>query len=211
MKKVLIGVVVLVVAFLGFVATRPADVRVERSMTMASPAEVVFAQVNDFQKWATWSPWDKMEPTQKRSFGTPAAGPGATYAWVGEKTGEGKMTISESKPNERIDIKLEFIKPMAATNEVSFLIVPTGNDVKVTWTFSGKNNFVGKLFSVFMNVDDMLGKQFDEGLTSLKAVSEAEAKKLAEKKVAEAPLAGDVAPEAVPAAAPAAAPAPAAN
>ena len=183
-KKVLIGLVVVIAAFLAFVATRPAEFRLERSTTVAAPADVVFASVNDLHKWGQWSPWEKKDPNMKKTFEGAAAGVGASYSWASDKVGEGKMTIAESQPGSRIGIKLEFIKPFAATNNIEFLFKPAAGGTQVTWAMSGNNNFMGKLFHVFMDMDKMVGPDFEQGLASLKTLSEADAARLAAAKKA---------------------------
>ena len=119
--KILIPVAVIVFGFLVVVAMQPADFRVTRTATIAAPAAAVFAQVNDFHNWQAWSPWEKMDPAMKRTYEGAPAGRGAIYAWVGNKeVGEGRMTVTESRPNELIRIKLEFGKPFRATNVAEF-------------------------------------------------------------------------------------------
>lgn len=172
-KKILIGLVVIVVILVVVIAMQPAAFSLSRSTTVNAPAQTVFEQVNDFRKWSAWSPWEKMDTDLKRTYGEPSAGLGGTYAWVGDKTGEGKMTITESKPGEVVRIKLEFFKPMEATNTTVFEFKPNGGQTTVVWTMSGENNFVGKAFSLLMSMDKMVGGHFEQGLADLKKVSEA--------------------------------------
>jgi len=173
LKKILIAVAVIIVLFLIVVATRPATYAVTRSTTIAAPAAVVFAQVNDFHKWEAWSPWAKLDPEMKVTFAGPDAGVGAVYSWVGNKeVGEGRMTLLTSTPNELIDIKLEFLKPMASTCDTVFSFKPEGEATSVTWTMSGTNNFIGKAFCMFMNMDKMVGGDFEKGLAQMKSVAE---------------------------------------
>jgi uncharacterized protein YndB with AHSA1/START domain len=175
-KKILIAVALVIVVFVIVVALQPADFSVTRAETIAAPPETVFAQVNDFHKWQAWSPWEKMDPEMIRTFAGEPAGEGAVYSWVGNSdVGEGSMTITESRPNERIRIKLEFIKPMEGTSDTEFTFLPDGDGTKVTWDMAGKNNFIGKAFCLFMDMDTMVGGQFEEGLSNLKSVAEAEA------------------------------------
>lgn len=176
MKKILIGLGALLVVFLGVVAIQPADFRVTRKATMAAPASVVFAQVNEFRNWAAWSPWDKMDPDMKRSYGDTTMGVGAVYGWTGnDKVGEGRMTITESRPSEMILIKLEFMKPFAATNMTEFTFTPEGDQTVITWNMTGKNNFISKAFCLFMDMDKMVGGDFEKGLAQMKSISEAAA------------------------------------
>ncbi|MBS1149898.1 MAG: polyketide cyclase [Myxococcaceae bacterium] len=195
-KKVLAGVAVVLLAFVAYVASRPSEFVITRKTTIAAPPEVIFGLVNDFHHWKSWSPWEELDPKMTTTYEGPAAGQGASYSWKGnDQVGEGKMTILESKPNEQVVIKLEFLKPFAATNTTTLNLVP-GPSTEVTWKMEGKNNFMSKVAGVFMNMDEMIGKDFDKGLGKLKALSEEEAKKRA------APPPEAAAPPAEPAAAP---------
>lgn len=171
---VLAVVAALVIIFLIVVATRPADFRIERRATISAPAAVVFDQVNDFRNWGAWSPWAKLDPAMKETYDGPPAGTGSHYAWVGnKKVGEGAMTILESRPGELVRIKLEFLKPFAATNTAEFVFAPEGDGTTVTWSMTGKNNFVSKAFCLFMDMDKMVGGDFEKGLAAMKTVAEA--------------------------------------
>ena len=180
-KKILLyglaAIVLIITVFCVVVAMQPAHYTVERSTTINAPAPVVFAQVNDFHKWQAWSPWEKIDPNMKKEFSGAAAGNGAVYSWAGNNdVGEGRMTITDSRPSDLIKIKLEFVKPFTATNATDFIFTPQGNQTNVKWTMSGENNFVAKAFSMFMNMDKMVGTDFEKGLGQLKTVSEAAAK-----------------------------------
>ncbi len=177
LKKILLGLAAVIVVLLIVIVTRPEDFRLTRSATMAAPPNVVFDQVNDFHKWDAWSPWAKLDPNCKVTFDGPASGKGAGFAWAGNnEVGEGRQTIVESRPGELVRIKLEFLKPFAANNDVEFTFKPEGAGTKVTWVMSGKNNFIGKAFSLVMDCETMLGPTFEKGLASMKAVVEAPAK-----------------------------------
>ena len=174
LKWILGGAAAVVVIFLIVVAMQPSDFRVERSATMRAPAPAAFAQVNDFQNWRAWSPWEKVDPALKRQYEGPKAGTGAIYAWQGNKdVGEGRMTITDSRPAELVRIKLEFFKPFAATNAAEFSFKPAGPDsTAVTWTMTGQNNFLSKAICMFVNMDKMVGGMFEQGLTQMKTVVE---------------------------------------
>ena len=173
-KKILIGLAIVVVLLVGFIALQPSTYRVERSTTMNAAAPVVFAQVNDFHKWNDWSPWAKIDPAMKQTFEGAPAGNGAVYAWTGNsEVGEGRMTITESHPSDLIKIKLEFMKPFAANSNTVFTFKPEGNQTKVTWTMDGDKNFIAKAFHLFMNIDKMVGGDFEKGLAQMKSVAEA--------------------------------------
>ena len=177
LKWILGAVAVVIVAFVVVVALQPTDFRIERSATVRAPAAAVHAQVNDFQNWRAWSPWEKIDPALKRSYEGPKAGTGASYAWQGNSdVGEGRMTIVESKPGELVMIKLEFIKPFAATNNTEFRFKQAGAgadaSTAVTWTMSGQNNFLARAMCMFVDMDKMVGAQFEQGLAQMKAVAE---------------------------------------
>ena len=173
-KKILIALVAIVVVFVVVVAMQPSEFRISRTATMSAPAPAVFAQVNDFHNWEEWSPWAKLDPAAKATFEGQSAGTGAIFRWAGNKdVGEGSMTITESRPSDLIRIKLEFLKPFAATNTAEFTFKPEGDQTNVTWSMAGKNNFIAKTVCLFMNMDKMVGGKFEEGLASMKSVVEA--------------------------------------
>jgi uncharacterized protein YndB with AHSA1/START domain len=175
--KILIAVAIIVVVFVVIVALQPSEFRVARSATISAPPPAVFAQVNDFHKWEAWNPWGKIDPAMKQTYEGAPAGTGAVYTWAGSKeVGEGRMTITESRPNELIRIRLEFFKPFAATNTAEFTFKPESNQTALTWTMFGNNNFMAKAIHLFMNMDKMIGGQFEKGLASMKSVVEAMAK-----------------------------------
>jgi len=173
LKKILIGLAVVIIVFLIIVATRPSEYRVTRSAMIAAPPAVVFPHVNELKKWAKWNPWEKIDPNMKLTYEGPEAGVGASYAWAGNKeVGEGKMTITGSQTNESVRLKLEFFKPMAGVSDTLFTFQPQGDQTEVTWTMSGKNNFIAKAICMFMNMDKMIGGQFEKGLADMKAAVE---------------------------------------
>lgn len=171
LKKILIGLAVVVVAFVIVVATRPADFRVTRSTTIPAAPAVVFPYVSDLQKFQTWSPWAKIDPNCKTTFEGPVAGPGAKFSWSGNnEVGEGSMTLIESKPAGQVRYKLAFVKPMEGDCDTDFTLTPDGTGTKVTWTMTGKNNFIAKAVGLFMDCDKMCGDQFEQGFANLKGV-----------------------------------------
>jgi hypothetical protein len=173
LKWILGAVAGLIAVFVVVVALQPADFRIERSAMMRAPAQAPFMQVNDFQNWRAWSPWEKVDPALKRQYDGPRAGTGAVYAWQGNKdVGEGRMTITESRPGELVRIRLEFFQPFAATNTAEFRFKPSGDATAVTWTMSGQNNFLSKAICLFVDMDKMVGGMFEQGLTQMKTVVE---------------------------------------
>ena len=175
--KIAVVVMLILGGLAGFVATRPAEFRVTRSRTVTAPPDVVHAYVSDFAKWPAWSPWEKLDPAMKREISTVSGGTGALYHWSGNKeVGEGRMTITDSRPGQSVTIRLEFIKPWSATSTTRFDLTPDGSGTNVTWTMSGRNNFVGKAVCLFMNMDKTVGGDFEKGLASLDTVTAAAAR-----------------------------------
>ena len=173
LTKIVIGVVVVIGVFAVVVAMRPSDFRVERSAVVSAPAPVVFAQVNDLHNWDAWSPFAKLDPAAKQTFEGPRAGTGAALAWAGNRqAGEGRMTITESRPYELIRFRLDFVKPFAVTNTAEFTFTPRGVQTAVTWSMSGRQNFMAKAFCMFMSMDKMVGGEFEKGLAQMKSVAE---------------------------------------
>lgn len=168
---ILIAVPVLIIPFFIIVAMRPNEFRVTRSAVLPAAPETLFDQVNHVRKWEAWSPWEKKDLTMTKTYDGPPAGVGAHSHWAGNKVGEGMMTITESRPNERIRIKLEFLKPFKATNDTEFTFKSEGNGTRVTWTMSGRYIFITKIFSLFMNMDKMIGTDFEIGLAQLGTVT----------------------------------------
>lgn len=170
LKKVLIGLAVVVAALVGVIAMQPSEFRIERSTTISAPPSDVFAQVNDFHNWEAWSPWAKLDPAAKNTFEGAASGKGAIFKWSGnDEVGEGIMTVTESRPDERIAINLEFVRPMADTCLTEFTFKPEGEQTTVTWTMSGQQNFMEKAFCMFMDMDKMVGGDFEKGLAQMKS------------------------------------------
>jgi hypothetical protein len=175
--KILIGVAVVVMVFAIVIALRPSQFRIIRTATFGAPPSAAFAQVNDFHKWAAWSPWERKDPSMKRTYEGPTVGKGAVYRWVGNKeVGEGGMTIIDSRADELIRIRLDFLKPFAATNTAEFSFEPQGDQTLVTWSMAGRHNFMGKAVCMFMDMEKMVGGDFEAGLAAMKTIAESSAR-----------------------------------
>jgi len=171
--KILIGCAVIVVGLVAIVATRPAEFRVTRRTTIAAPAQAVFAQVNDFHKWEAWNPWARIDPTMTRTYEGARAGSGAVYTWAGNnEVGAGRMTLIESRPNDLIRVRLDFLKPFRSTSIAEFTFTPEGDHTVVTWSMSGRNNFIAKAVHLVIHMGKMIGGNFEKGLASMKAAVE---------------------------------------
>ncbi len=173
LRAILLVIVLAIVVCLGIAATKPNTYHVERSASIAAPPAAVFAVVNDFHNWAAWSLWAHLDPAMKETYEGPASGRDAVYSWTGnDKVGTGKMTIEESTPDSRVGIRLEFIKPMAMTAQSTFALAPEGQGTKITWSMDGHNSYMGKVASLFMDMDKTVGGDFEKGLASLKTLAE---------------------------------------
>ncbi|HEX6765385.1 MAG TPA: SRPBCC family protein [Polyangiaceae bacterium] len=171
--KILVAVGLVLSGLAVVVATRPAAFRVARSITIDAPPEVPFALVNDFHEWPVWSPYEKLDPAVTRTFEGPRSGTGAVYAYSGnDKVGTGRITLEKSAAPSSIALRLDFIKPFTVTNRGSFTFEPQGPGTKVTWAMEGRNNFVFKAFSLLMDMDKLVGTEFERGLAAMKSAAE---------------------------------------
>lgn len=172
---ILLVIVAVIAIVLVIAAMKPKDFRYQRTVTINAPASAVYPHVNDFHKWEPWSPWEKVDPNVQRTFEGPNEGTDASYAWEGNRAvGAGKMTMIENKPSEVIRYKMEFLKPFKATNEGSFTFVQNGNQTMVTQSMYCCNSLMGKVMGLFMNMDKMIGTQFEKGLVDLKTIVESQ-------------------------------------
>lgn len=173
LKIIALVVVVLIVALLVFAATKPDISRVQRSASINAPPEKIFPLINDFHHWGAWSPYEKLDPTMKRTYSGAANGKGAMYAWEGSgKAGIGRMEIAETSPASKITLNLDFVKPFEAHNIIDFTLEPTGDSTNVTWAMHGHSPYLAKVMHVFFDMDSMVGKDFETGLANLKALVE---------------------------------------
>lgn len=153
--------------------TKPDTFRVERSLAVKAPADAIYPLVADFHRWTSWSPYEGRDPAMKRAFGGSAAGKGATYAWDGNNNvGAGQMEILEADGPSRLRIKLDFERPFEGHNTAEFTFVPQGDATLVTWAMHGPAPFLSKVMQVFINMDSMIGRDFEAGLVGLKKLTE---------------------------------------
>lgn len=173
LTKILIAVVVLLAGLLIFAATKPDIFRVQRSASIKAPPEKIFPYINDFERWSAWSPYEKKDPAMKRTRSGPASGKGAVYAWEGNsEVGSGRMEITETSSPSRVALKLDFTRPMEAHNVVEFTLEGKDGMTNVTWAMQGPVPYLAKIVHVFFNMDSMVGKDFEAGLTNLKSIAE---------------------------------------
>jgi hypothetical protein len=176
LNAIIIVVVVLLIAvavILIYAASKPDTFSVQRSATIRAPADKIFPFISDFHAWSAWSPYEKRDPDMKRTFGGAPSGKGATYAWDGNKNvGAGNMEILDAPAPSRVTIKLDFIRPFEGHNTAEFTLEPQGGETRVTWAMRGPALFITKVMGVFMNMDTMIGKDFETGLGNLKSLAE---------------------------------------
>jgi hypothetical protein len=175
-ETVAIIVIVLAIALaivLIVAASKPGIFSVQRATTVKAAPEKIFPLINDFRQWGTWSPYETRDPAMKRSYSGAASGEGAVYGWDGNKNiGSGRMEILETSAPAKIIIKLDFFKPFEAHNTAEFTILPQGDVTNVTWVMHGPASLMSRLMQVFMNIDRMIGKDFEAGLANLKRLTE---------------------------------------
>jgi uncharacterized protein YndB with AHSA1/START domain len=165
-------IVLLIAAILIFAATKPDSFRIERSTSIKAPPEKIAAYLTDFHQWTAWSPWEGKDPAMARTYSGAASGKGAVYDWKGNKNvGTGSMEILDVQP-QKVTIKLDFLSPFEAHNTAEYSLEPQGDSTKLTWAMFGPSNFMSKVMSVFMNMDKMVGPDFEAGLAKLKAAAE---------------------------------------
>lgn len=173
LKKIGLGVAAIIAGILLFAATKPATFSVERGAVIKAPPATVHAMLNDFHAWGAWSPWEKLDPAMKRTYGGAASGVGATYAWEGNKeVGSGRMEITASAPASSVTLTLDFLSPFEAHNVTEFTLTPAADSTRVRWRMSGPNTYMSKLMSVFTSMDAMVGPDFEKGLATMKGVAE---------------------------------------
>ena len=173
--RVVVILIVAVAAVLIYAATRPGSFHVERSLAIKAPLEKIFPLIDDFHKWAAWSPYEKLDPNMSRTIGGADSGKGATYAWSGNgKAGAGQMEITDATAPSTVVIKLDFTKPFETSNVVTFTLKTEGDGTDVTWAMDGPSPYVAKVMGIFVSMDTMIGKDFETGLASLKAEAESQ-------------------------------------
>ena len=173
LKKIAIGIVVLVLIVLGLAAMQPDSYRVQRTVAIKAPPEKILPLISDFHNWTAWSPWEKLDPAMKRSFSGAPRDLGAVYAWEGDsKVGAGRMEITSVTQPNNVGIKLDFLRPFESHCVTDFTLAGSGDMTTVTWTMSGPSDFMTKLMGLAVSMDKMIGKDFEAGLASMKAAAE---------------------------------------
>jgi len=169
-----LGIIIVILAIIIFVGGMflPKTYSVNRSISINAPDSIIYKNIANFNEFLKWNPWAKMEPNAKTTISGPIAQPNHIYAWEGKETGSGQMTIKAIEINKMVDIELKFLKPFESLADTKFEITPEGTQTKVIWTMSGDQNLISKWMCVFVSMDKMIGKDFEDGLKYLKEKSE---------------------------------------
>ena len=177
LRKIVAVFGVAIAIFIVVVLLQPGEFRIARSASISAPPSTLYDMLTDFHVWDAWSPWSKLDPEMTKTISGPAKGKGAVYEWSGnEKVGQGRMEITDTRENAEVVMALQFVTPFEANNVTTFTLAPDPKGTRVTWAMTGKNGFMSKMFGLFMDVDKMVGKQFEEGLANLQRLAEARAK-----------------------------------
>jgi uncharacterized protein YndB with AHSA1/START domain len=170
---VLVILLLLILVLVIFAATKPNEFRIRRSISIHAPAERIYALIVDFREWPKWSPWEALDPNLRRTMSGAESGVGSIYEWEGNnKAGAGRMEIVQATVPSRIEIKINFLKPFRAENKVVFTLIPAGDGTNVIWEMNGVNNLGLKIMGIVMNMDKMVGRDFEKGLAAMKAEAE---------------------------------------
>ncbi len=173
LKKIVVGIVVLIAAALAYAATKPDTMHVQRSISIDAPADRVYPLISDFRQWPRWSPWENLDPAMTRTLSGPPSGKGAIYEWKGNSdVGSGRMEITGAAEPSNVTIQLDFLEPFEAHNVTEFRLESAGPATNVIWTMDGPSRFTMKVMSLFMNMDSMIGADFEKGLAALKTEAE---------------------------------------
>jgi len=174
LEKILVGLAVAVLGSVVVVALQPAEYRVARRATIDAPPATVFAEVNDLHRFQRWNPFARLDPAARNTFEGAPVGTGAALAWSGNsRIGEGRLTITESRPAELVRMRLDFIRPFASSSVADFTFAAEGGGTGVTWSMTGRRNFIAKAMGLVIGMDRMIGDPFEQGLATLKSVAEA--------------------------------------
>ncbi len=169
----IIAIVLAIAVVLVLAATKPATLRVQRDTTVKAPPEKIFPLISDFHQWRNWSPYEDKDPAMQRTYSGAAEGKGAVYAWQGDKNvGSGRMEILDAPAPSKIVIKLDFFTPFEGHNTAEFTMLPQGDGTHVIWLMQGPAPLMSRVMQVFINLDRMIGRDFEAGLVNLKGLAE---------------------------------------
>ncbi|MDB5965832.1 MAG: hypothetical protein JWQ72_2332 [Polaromonas sp.] len=170
---ILIGLLVLAIALIAAIASqRPDTFTVGRSTLIAAPAATIFPLIDDVHAFNSWNPYNRKDRAMTGSYRGPASGPGAHYDFESKKAGSGFFEIIQSDAPSQVKMRLLMTAPFKADNVITFTLLPQGPQTSVTWAMAGPSSFLARFMGVVLNMDRMIGKDFSDGLATLKASAE---------------------------------------
>ena len=170
--KIIFVIILIIIAILVYASTKPETFHVERSVTIKAPPEKIFPLINDFHAWNDWTPYNK-DPAMKKTYSGSNQGVGAAYAWEGNKqVGRGDITITATTPPNNIEFDLHMIEPFEGRNKAVFTLAANGDSTNVTWSLDDKHNLMLKTMTIFVNLNNVIGNDFEVGLAKLKTLVE---------------------------------------
>ena len=165
-----------VLALLAYASTRPGDFRVERRLRIAASPDQIWPLVGELRAFNRWNPYERKDPSIKGQYTGAASGIGSRYAWESDKVGTGSLEIIGQQPGRAVRMRLDFVKPFEAHNQAEFALLPTSDGAtEVSWRMHGPANFMSKVMGVFMDMDKMVGRDFEAGLQNLRQIAEGRA------------------------------------
>jgi uncharacterized protein YndB with AHSA1/START domain len=163
----------LLAALLGLAASRTDTFQIHREILIQAPPEKIYALLEDFHNWPRWAPQDREDAGLKRSYSGVASGNGAISQWQSSgKSGAGRMEIVEAWAPARLVVQVDFTRPFVAHNRNEFVLEPEAGFTRVIWAMQGSNVYLMKLMSLFIDMDRMMGRHFEDGLAALKTAAE---------------------------------------
>jgi uncharacterized protein YndB with AHSA1/START domain len=170
---ILIGLAVAIMLLLAYASTRPDEFAVERRLRIAASPDKLWPLVSELHAFNRWNPYERKDPLIKSNYSGPVAGVGSRYAWESNTVGTGSLEVTGQQPGHTVQMKLDFVKPFEAHNQAEFALQPTADGAtEVRWTMRGPANFMSKLMGVFMDMDQMVGRDFEDGLQNLRQIAE---------------------------------------
>jgi hypothetical protein len=174
-RKLALGTVAVLAILVAVIALQPSSFSVERGAAIQAPPDVVYRHVQSLRAMDEWSPFARMDPEMQIRYEGPESGVGAQSSFEGPQMGKGSLTITAVKPDREVEMQLEMLEPMQASNHIRFTFEPTGEATRVTWRMDGTSGFVAKAIGLVVDMDEMVGSNFETGLAQLKLAAEADA------------------------------------
>ena len=172
-KKILISIALILIAFLGYASTRPNHFRYERSGLIHSSPDKIYALTSNLKMGALWNPYAQKDPNMKAEFTGTLGEAGSKMDFDGNnEAGSGSLEVLKAIPNQAVDIRLTMTKPISVTNLIEYRLTPEGNDIRFSWAMSGEVGFIGKIIGVLIDCEKMVTKDFEVGIQNLKKICE---------------------------------------